>query len=750
MNKIGKTQDRTIKSRIAVKKGSTLLNKENVPCNKGSDKVRKPLSGRKTLSSRNGDNSETKIPVAALVKSKHRVKTAPDFDKLHKKWEAKLAKGKAVTKRANTKIEAFNLTKEVNLKHDDIESTEFQDKNDLEDEKPVKTSQESEVVPEVKTVCCSCGETKASQENVASIPTTFKVPKSIRKVNVSSSKKKEKKVEFEEDPFEFKPDKNALESILNNDGIKSTPTKRSTGFCSPSPYSQKRTSIYYTGPRPDRPLSAFDKRLSMRRAATMMAKMSEAKKEFDPLNTLIGVHDIGNRFMTTPRKETQNDKNTNPECIPEETEDEETTQFCDTIPRTIEAEISWADTLKHYSQSQLESHPLIREDEEDLDGDIEEEDKEALIAQLEEEVRETLSSVALNERSYLPSVNHSLPHPSSTELLRNPNISIPLQQRRDRPSIYRKLFASPANVQKREPIVEINLPINVPASLPFSSDDVAEQRYHTEIASFCPLEPIGFSRLAVDSPLQSSHGESQCISEGYGNPLKKFVPFQPSTDENLGHRSGCTRNIGGEKLISTCSTIHGPENAPGGGVWVADSASMEKRVEFTNNNAGGTISSRCALQSLKNSAIGSASFTKPSEMRDFKHTSLVEAASASLDFKLKRKALENESVFKRIQASRLESIKNPPKSEQNILIPKPVRHVVAGDEGFVTRHRQIMHEALVKSRDHAQVLLLDAEVSMHTRSIGYLWKYEHDQRLVNPLAKVFNEGDERHFIPILV
>ena len=53
----------------------------------------------------------------------------------------------------------------------------------------------------VATVCCSCGEKTSTKENVASIHTTFKVPKSIRKVNVSSGKKKEKKVQFEEGMF---------------------------------------------------------------------------------------------------------------------------------------------------------------------------------------------------------------------------------------------------------------------------------------------------------------------------------------------------------------------------------------------------------------------------------------------------------------------------------------------------------------------------------------------------------------------
>ena len=43
---------------------------------------------------------------------------------------------------------------------------------------------------------------------------------------------------FNLDPFEFKPDNNALQSILNNDGIRSTPSKRNTGVYCSSPFNQ--------------------------------------------------------------------------------------------------------------------------------------------------------------------------------------------------------------------------------------------------------------------------------------------------------------------------------------------------------------------------------------------------------------------------------------------------------------------------------------------------------------------------------
>lgn len=61
-----------------------------------------------------------------------------------------------------------------------------------------------------------------------------------------------------------------------------------------------------------------------------------------------------------------NDFNTNAECIPEETSEDTQTQSSDTIAfpsgsfhQEVENEISWADTLKHYSQSEHESYSSV-------------------------------------------------------------------------------------------------------------------------------------------------------------------------------------------------------------------------------------------------------------------------------------------------------------------------------------------------------------------------------------------------------
>lgn len=49
------------------------------------------------------------------AKKTTKVKKAPDFSKLHRKWEDQLAKGKAVSKKKNTTVEAFELTKNRHL-----------------------------------------------------------------------------------------------------------------------------------------------------------------------------------------------------------------------------------------------------------------------------------------------------------------------------------------------------------------------------------------------------------------------------------------------------------------------------------------------------------------------------------------------------------------------------------------------------------------------------------------------------------
>ena len=65
--------------------------------------------------------------------------------------------------------------------------------------------------------------------------------------------------------------------------------------------------------------------------------------------------------------ELPNDYNTNPESIPEETNEDETAPYIDPVEHAsdsshdaVENEISWADTLKHYSQAQHQSYSPVQ------------------------------------------------------------------------------------------------------------------------------------------------------------------------------------------------------------------------------------------------------------------------------------------------------------------------------------------------------------------------------------------------------
>ena len=799
-----KTQARA-KSKIAVRKGSTLQNKENFPHNANKKEIEKktakPPTGRKTLSSKKDENSQDK-PVAKIK----RAKTAPDFAKLHKDWEANFAKGKAVTKRPITKFEPFRLTKEVNAGLEDIDF----DNLDVEDEEPVDTLHQktSKNVHEITTACCSFGKQKSPGEK-ATTPTTtvrkFKVPTSRRKAKLSSVKKKEENQEIEQDLFEFKPDNTALQSILNNDGVRFTPRKTNTGaYCSPSPFNQKRTSIYYTGPRPDRSPTAFEKRLSMRRAAATMAKMKLPENSFEPSNTLIGVQERGNRFTTaTQFNELENDYNRNSNSVPEETSEYNTTHNGDTITyatgssHTVEKEISWADTLKYYSQSQQENDFSIEAEDEDM-SQLEEEDKEALIAQLEEEVHQTLSNVALTDHTNHPEEQHSEPSPikePEPDIIRNPNVSIPLQQSREKPSIYRRLFTSPSHVQSRQPMIEENVvtpgflhTANVARNLTSNPSNIVEQSCDIKPSAIDMAGSSGLIRLPVDHTLFSLQTETGYTTEHNKIPFGNCVSFSPSVTvlnrlyDMQSASKITTSNIGVEEEISgNYSTSHGLQTFSGGSTWVSgpavkgDNKAWVAKSAFVRKDGGRNpnsdvsrgISARSTINSSGNKTGGNLSVENPpvAEKGCAPCTSLVAAATASLNSKLKKRGFETKSAFypllNNVEGTKPLSARNPciSRNEEKILIPTPMKPAVARGHnrshemapiagGFISRHRQIMHDALIKSRDHAQEVLLDTEVSLYARNIEYLQKYDRFPRLTNPLAKIFNEGDERHFVPI--
>ena len=395
-------------------------------------------------------------------------------------------------------------------------------------------------------------------------------------------------------------------------------------------------------------------------------------------------------------------------------------------------------------------------------------------------MRQTLVQVALDGNINQLRVQYSVPYPSSsnenttepryfpsastthtTESINYPstskrvtaessqgsNVSIPLQQRREKPSIYRKLFSSPSSShsQNRQAIVAPNASnprylhfsdssTLYARSFPIVSADQVEQEYNTKsAASFRVPEPGGLCRAPNSSPLCSLPEErrNEYTSEEYGIPLANEVPFSPlvnrHTERSLikehGFQSSSKTSAfnSGVRVMPVRSTPSRFENASGRH-WFGESATQKK--EHTQ------------------------------------HINLVSTASASVNSKLKREVFETESAFRRLQPSRTGITKHAsssftssctPVSEQNVLVPTPLRPVVAGNDvihgtapsDFISRHRQIMREALVKSRDHAEEILLDAEVSLYARNIICSRIYDSDPRLVNPLAKLFNEGDDR-------
>ncbi len=447
-------------------------------------------------------------------------------------------------------------------------------------------------------------------------------------------------------------------------------------------------------------------------------------------------------------------------------------------------------------------------------------------------MRQTLSNVSLTEQTNPPEERQSVAYPSTSKteagITRNSNVSIPLQQSRDKPSIYRKLFESPFYVQNKQLMPEIKVlnpgylhttNMNVPRNLPYGgnqSSDMVEQDYQTKLTTNMHMPELdGFSRLPIDGPLCSLQTGNGYTTESHRIPLGKSVRFSPSVtgrdpEGNL-VQERCMRsaskigvlNIGVGKEMSTHSTLQGLETSTNGNTWVAEPAIKEndsgeymdagvvKRLftrsihqgfesatgndtwaaepAFMKKSSAGYpysgvskgISTRTTINGLENSTSGSLSIAEPTITRKegAKYTSLVAAASASLNSKLRRKAFETKSAFKRTLPVSIDTIKTAspmnlctPTNERKILVPTPLKPVVARNDflshemasgGFISRHRQTMRDALVKSRDHAKEVLLDAEVSLYARNIEYLRKYDDYPRLVNPLAKRFNEGDER-------
>lgn len=238
-----------------LKSQSSKKTAKDAASHKGNTKAVKPrstntaeaLKSKKTTSKPTSGKSSIPVPVKRGVKGKEnadpaikkstKVKKAPDFSKLHQKWENQFSKGKAVTKRKNTRFKPFDLA---------VSGQQTQ-----KSKKPYAYNSEDE------------------QDAVA-----------------------------DSDNDDFEIDSTALKEILTNTGIKDEDrriTGRATIAGIPSSKSgltthlaegtAKRTSIYYTGPPTQHALEASSRVFRTPRAALTNASSLKQRQVDNALAT---------------------------------------------------------------------------------------------------------------------------------------------------------------------------------------------------------------------------------------------------------------------------------------------------------------------------------------------------------------------------------------------------------------------------------------------------------------------------------
>lgn len=722
------------KSRIPVRKGGSIHDKENVLS--FANKKGNVTSNINQSSNRNktqpGYSNHGKLQ--SKQAESRAVRSAPNFEKLHRKWKSNLAKKKATTKRPNTKIEPFNLTKTPVKKNEDDDSEGKSTTCDHEDGVSPKRSSNETSADFVQDTCLrgvrgdhiSGNTIKKTPVNVHE----FKVPQSrSRQNNVSSVKRKTDR--NYQDLFDFKPDNAALESILNNVGVvemktQATKNKRNTAsFCSPSPLKQKRFSVYYTGPHPDRPLSGFGQRLLSRRASAMnevrksQIAASPSLKHFEPSRTLIGIQEMQSRFTTTPQK------------------DQPRNVAADHSNGAILNEVSWADTLKYYSQFSSNARPTP---EQPCD---EPQDAEALIAQLEDEVYRSISEVKLVDEyvdspTGLKSVTGYSPTCSvmNSEFSRNYNVhssrSYPLQVCREKTPVFRQLFASPscdAALEDRESRVQdceawratkMTFTENILENLRDTSARHKENLFESEPMSYDGPVP---SHTFQEPNILKANNVLAPPSSSISSPSL----FSRDVEQSYKPAYGVSNRLPISALSAFNSSIYGQKST---------SSSFNQTIYGKRSDVP-----RIPLETAN--LKGHSGFS----------TQHVNGLSAFKTVRSLNTTTNDEILGINVESER---------SGTKIIVPTPQRPVFGktlsadklnsnetGPSGFFTRHRQIMRDALVKSRDRAQEILLDAEVSLYARNFEYLQKYRvSNKRLENPVAKLFLEGDDMHFSPV--
>ncbi|EDO35726.1 predicted protein [Nematostella vectensis] len=241
-------------------------------------------------------NNETK-----QRKPVSKAKPAPDFSKLHSKWDNKLQKGKAVSKKPNTKVDAFVLADKSSITSkplhtayggkkcvDPVEKeVEFEiDNNALQGILNNTGIQENQLKPQVSSRTSNVrtsingkrtsiyymggrGSTSLYQRITGATSHQLKIP--LRPLNQQHNKPVTQAAaaavsDEDDDEISFKPDNQALKSILSGAGVdekqlhhqqgrhtlassRLSSVGRSRASCFDA-QSSKRTSIYYTGSKP--------------------------------------------------------------------------------------------------------------------------------------------------------------------------------------------------------------------------------------------------------------------------------------------------------------------------------------------------------------------------------------------------------------------------------------------------------------------------------------------------------------------
>ena len=347
-----------------------------------------------------------------------------------------------------------------------------------------------------------------------------------------------------------------------------------------------------------------------------------------------------------------------------------------------------------------------------------------MIAQLEDEVYRNLSEVELvdeNENSHRP---HPITPYSSTcvtnnELGQNANLLS-----REKTPLFRQLFASPSSeaLGNRETVDNYETWVETKTNFTKNIQKNPRETTSTCIAQKEPLE-IKPTIYEFGSVPFGSFQEHITLENAMSPPASSIPSFSSfSGDVKPHNRSNCLP----VSVLATKSSVY--EEKP-----TSDPSSLAQTIY----RKGSDVPCTRLETHIKSQSI--SEFSR-------QHVNELSAFNAVRSFKTTTKGILS------INGDSVTS--NRENSGTKILVPTPQRPVASKSlsgklnsqeediSGFFMRHYQIVRDAFVKSRDYAQEILLDAEVSLYARNIEHLQKHGVNQRLENPLAKLFIEGDD--------